>query len=118
MTPEQLEILQVFSHPERVRMMALMGQRARSTQELVEGTDTTVGIVNAQIHHLRSVGLVDTERVEGRFVNHWLVKEKVADALFAFISEAQLRIPRQKMTTKKKAKKKAKKAKKKARSRT
>jgi hypothetical protein len=54
-------------------------------------------------------GVVETERVPGggRLVQHWLDKEKITDAIAAFVHAAELEIPpRPQKKKKKKAKKK------------
>jgi hypothetical protein len=93
MNDKQLDILYLFSHPVRVKMMTLMGQRPHQAQEMVQALKTSYGIVNQNIHILRSQNLVDTERIGWRKAHHWLRKEALQDALAAFVHEARLEIP-------------------------
>jgi hypothetical protein len=110
-TEDQLEIFRLFSHPERVKMMALMGQGPKTAEQLMAGAGVTYGIVTTQIQLLRSVvpgGIIETEPVPGevRIVRHWLKREIVADAVAAFVHAAELEIPPKPKKKKKKSKKK------------
>lgn len=112
MKPEHFKILQLFSHPLRVQMMGLLGNRTWTVDEMVRELNSTRNIVNAQVQNFRNVQLLHTE-LEGRLAHHWLDKERLTEALAAFAHSAGLVIPSKPMAKdppkKRKAGKKSKK---------
>jgi hypothetical protein len=108
MKPEHYKILQLFSHPLRVQMMGLLGNRTWTVDEMVSELKSTRNIINAQVQNFRNVQLLHTE-LEGRLAHHWLDKERLTEALAAFAHSAGLVIPSKEPAKKKKAKKRGKK---------
>lgn len=114
MTPEQCAIFQLFSHPLRLQMLTLLGQRPHTLLELTDKLkdppfSATYGMVCSHFQLLRTARLTETVRVEEESkVIHWLVPDKLVDAVAALVDEARLELPRarKRAARKKPAKKK------------
>jgi len=113
-TPEQCAIFQLFSHPLRLQMLTLLGQRPHTLLELTDKLkdppfSATYGMVCSHFQLLRTARLTETVRVEEESkVIHWLVPDKLVDAVAALVDEARLELPRarKRAARKKPAKKK------------
>lgn len=100
MTPEQCAIFQLFSHPLRLQMLTLLGQRPHTLLELTDKLkdppfSATYGMVCSHLQVLRGARLTETVRVEEESkVIHWLVPDRLVDAVAALVNEARLELPR------------------------
>jgi DNA-binding transcriptional ArsR family regulator len=77
-TPPQLvQLLKALADPTRLRILELLGEQPRSTQELAPLVGLTEAGASKQLRLLASVGLLTTKR-EGYYVVYSLVPEKLS----------------------------------------
>jgi DNA-binding transcriptional ArsR family regulator len=84
---ELLRVLRALAEPTRLRVLKLIGERARSTQELAPLIGISEAGLSKHLRQLAEAGLLETRR-EGYYVLYRLVPDRVkaaGDALPAFL---------------------------------
>jgi DNA-binding transcriptional ArsR family regulator len=80
--------VKAFSHPLRVRILALLQERTASPRELAEWLDATLGTVSYHVRALHDFGLIElvkTSQVRGAIAHHYRakVRPRVSDEAWA-----------------------------------
>jgi len=71
--------VKAMSHPLRVRILAILGERTASPVELAQWLDASLGVVAYHVRTLHRVGLIDLvkeTRVRGAVEHHYRAKER------------------------------------------
>lgn len=110
MEEETIEILWLFSHPMRLKLMELLGEKPMTVDQLTERMPILRASTNSHLQSVRNAGILISS--DDRPVYHHLDKERLQEALDDFTESVGL-TPGKRKRPAKKTKKKAKKPKKK-----